>query len=76
MFDCYDLLGSPDDPEDTDMVAECAAHVINKIQMGKKSHCNYMTNLFLTYHQERKAIGASIIASAMGKPANQEVSRF
>jgi hypothetical protein len=35
-YDCYDLFGSPDDPEQTDIIAECAAQVINKIQTGEK----------------------------------------
>lgn len=33
-YDCYDLIGSPDDPEQRDMVAACASAVINRIQTG------------------------------------------
>lgn len=33
-YDCYDLFGSPDDPDKTGAVAACAANVIGKIQRG------------------------------------------
>ena len=33
-YDCYDLIGSADDPNQTDKIAKCAAKVIKKVQTG------------------------------------------
>lgn len=43
-FDCYDLIGPPNDPEQTYAVAKCAAKVIGRIQKGTDSAyqlCSY-----------------------------------